>query len=392
MKDLDFDELDRAVNSLITSAPGSSSSGVNSTAPLGQQPIDGQPVTSVTIPPSSALAIEKPSTGRFMDVVHPSSDMRTSPSLVMPERTSVQTIATPTPTVSPIPAPAPAPVLTPIPTPTTLPTQFDQPATGFPTISNRSSSIDPSVTDDSVTDEDDDIDRISNDINNTISRSSDESADSPFLTGTKVEKRPLGAFSAESVTAPVTAPIPTPAIPISNSTPTTPASAEAAPYMPVFWPTMSGSQPTEVNASPNAAMPKVDEPLPDELQKDLLSIESDTTVRPEKPVVTNIPSVSNIPYVSKTPTTPIAPDLKTTPAPLTATVAATTSIPQQYKEQPSSGDKSSGAIFDTKSYHKAMVRPTKKKSSWTLIIWMVVLLVVGVGAGVAVYFFVLPRL
>lgn len=362
MKDLDFDELDRAVNSLISGEPGSvsggnSSSDVNNTtsSTSAQRLVDDQTTVSSTIKPTPP--IEKPATGRFMDVVHPSSDMRTS-SLVMPERTSSLGMSSPV-TTSPL-----------VPTPAIFPMKTDKSATESPSFSGQSNPIDFSAMNDNSAvsadkDEDADIDRISNDIDNTINRTSDEPLDSPFLSGAKVEKRPLGTFSAEPTVTP---------------TPVTASETVAAPSSPSpFWP-VKPSTPSETT-DPEIKMPTditpAAPPLPAELQDDLLSIESDTLAQPVKPSV--------VPPIISNSSTPIS----TTTA---LTAAAATSIPQQYTEQPNSGNKDNGAIFDTKSYHKAMVRPTKKKSGWMLVVWIAILLVVGIGAGVAVYLFVLPRL
>ena len=82
MADFDFDELDRAVSGALDSAAGSS-------APSQNEPVSESPAisthSSTTIPSSAAKAPSltrdtspavQRSTGRFMDVVHPSSDMR----------------------------------------------------------------------------------------------------------------------------------------------------------------------------------------------------------------------------------------------------------------------------------------------------------------------------
>lgn len=279
---------------------------------LMTQPVGGLPTIPIVAP---MPVVEKPSTGRFMDVVHPSSNMRNT--LVMPERTPNQMVVKPV-----VQPPAIQSPITPIPMKSTPPEikmpDFDK-------------------------DEDADIDRISNDITNTLSQSSNEPLDTPFLSGTKVEKRPLGAFSTEPTPPPVMNPMMNP-------------------------PFQSSFQADRNNTNQNMKSSEINTPLPAELQSDLLSIESDT-VQPEKANVMNTPAPIN-----------------------TSQPTVATSIPQQYQEQPSSGDKNNGAIYDTNAYHKAMISPVKKKSGWTWVIWIVILLVVSAGAGAAVYFFVLPRL
>ncbi len=337
MKDLDFDELDRAVNSLITKPVDEvSDSPVNATVapeptqvpdsapdpvpdPLANVDVEFLPMQSVenslpTVPiVTPSPVVERPSTGRFMDVVHPSSDMRTS--LVMPERTSVQSVPTavtslPTPTLTAVPV-APTPIVVP-----------ETPAASY---SDR--------------DEDADIDRISNDIANTLGQTTDESAESPFLPGTKVEKRPLGAFSTET---PVAEPVKTEVAPVAQTA------------------------------------DNFHTPLPAELQDDLLSVESDNTTQPEALKPTSEPIVASQPTAVQ--------------ATAATTLSANSSISPQYQEQPNSGDQNNGAIYDTKAYHKAIAHPSNKKSGWMWVLWIAILLIVGAGAGAAVYFLVIPRL
>lgn len=348
MKDLDFDELDKAVNSLIASTPGGagSSNDVSSSMPpertvpidptSAQQPAAASLPTVPIITPTTP--VDRPSTGRFMDVVHPSSDMRTS--LVMPERSSNPAPVTPAPKTPSAMNDFNMPASTPVPTvPTAMP--------------NTSTAKD---------EDDDDINQLGSDIAKSLGQTPSDSPDSPFLSDTKVEKRPLGAFSDELATTP------------SNTQPMVPEVAQPPMVPPVDMP---------------KPMSDTDTPLPAELHSDLLSLESDSTTQPEKMPVVEKPQ----PSMPMAPTPAPVPVL--TSGPMTTAAANTTpvstSIPQQYKEQPSTGDQNSGAIYDTKAYHKPMVKPAKKKSGWMWVLWIVILLIAGAGAGAAVYFFVLPR-
>ena len=353
MKDLDFDELDKAVNSLIASTPGGAGSSIASpsTPPPSSSLPSSQPssadlspmqatVNSLpTIPVSTtATPVDRPSTGRFMDVVHPSSDMRTS--LVMPERSQSLKAATP----------APKPIL-----------DMVRPTVG---VTNNNETINM-VAD---KDEDDDINQLGNDIAKSLGQVSNDSPDSPFLSDTKVEKRPLGAFSNDLSTT-------------SANQPMIPEVAQP----PMVQPTVS-SVPAEVHNN--------DTPLPAELQSDLLSLESEVMAQPEKPAANSFPVVEkpqpNMP-VPASPTPVTTPNPTTTTTTTTTTTPVNTSIPQQYKEQTNTGDQNSGAIYDTKAYHKPMAKPAKKKSGWMWVLWIVILLIAGAGAGAAIYFFVLPH-
>lgn len=317
MKDLDFDELDRAVNSVST----------NKSVPTGD--INAKPLSqSVAIAPTTTpkpfiSVAPRPSTGRFMDVVHPSSDMRTT--LIMPERTRNQV------SVMPIVKPPMAQTVT---------------AT--------------------AKDDDSDIDQISNDIDKTMGQTLSEPQDSPFLSGTKVEKRPLGAFSVEQST---------------NTS---------------FQPTTPMNRFNQTSKSTDEKLAEINTPLPAELQNDLLTIEASEMVQPEYATsVTDIPKdeattdITSSPVINPKPFT--VPYSSPTPIPTTPPAVAT-SIPQQYTEKPSTGDKDNGAIYDTEAYHTAIVSPAKKKSGWMWVIWIAVLTIVSAGAGMAVYFLVLPRL
>lgn len=149
MQDLDFEELDKAVNSLM---PQTEAEDTTATPAAPTDPIVPEP----TVQPAAKPVINtapRPSVGRFMDVVHPSSDMRTT--LKTPQRP-----AAPTPT--PVPA-APAAPAKPTYTPPVQPTvNASDNWAGLPNY-----------------------------------QSPNPVPESPFLPEAKVEKRPLGAFSNE---------------------------------------------------------------------------------------------------------------------------------------------------------------------------------------------------
>lgn len=99
MQDIDFDELDKAVGSVMSSpnpsVPADQPSA--SPAPATQSPSAApQPAPAVAPSPAESPATRR-STGRFMDVVHPSSDMRNpaSRSDNRPPSPEVQLEATP---------------------------------------------------------------------------------------------------------------------------------------------------------------------------------------------------------------------------------------------------------------------------------------------------------
>lgn len=143
MKDLDFDEIDQAVNSVNTGTPENEN--VENIPKNDTEFVQTEDVEPTTLPepaePAEPLAGRR-SSGQFMDVVHPSSNMRIPP-LVMPGRD----VAPPPPT-------------------------NDDP------MESRGQNQDTDIT-------------------NDFSGKPIESPDSPFLPDAQVEKRPLDAFLTE---------------------------------------------------------------------------------------------------------------------------------------------------------------------------------------------------
>lgn len=334
MTDIDFDELDKAVNSLVNpSGAGSTPSPASSVDPT---PASVAPATSTDTPdapvPSSVgttqpLAARR-SAGRFMDVVHPSSDMRVT---VPPRETSRvgATIAAPA-AVAAMPTPT---------APTTMPDPLDFGGSSAPA------------------DDGTDIAQIADDINKSLAGDTQAPLESPFLSDAKVEKRPLGAFSASSASAAM-------ASELAGDTELAEKPAEEVPAV---------DEKVDEKKDEEAESPAAtDTPLPAELQDDLLSIEASEETAAPKPVE---PFAAGAAAATAS-ETPIGP----------------TSITQQYTESASTGDQPAGNVFDTEAYKKPLAHPKKKKSGWLLVLWILLLLVVGAGAGAAVYFYVLPLL
>ena len=361
MKDLDFDELDRAVNSLIggdqsQTVEAKEDTGADTTASVSTNPVDN-PAPTASVPDSSTPSLQplaaRRSSGRFMDVVHPSSDMRGSfvpPRPDSREGTTIQPSSTPpaeepvmstsVPDVNSLPAseePAiPELVKSDWPDPIDFNKSFSQPADEEPAKVDLSETSSLSSNDTTVTESDD---------NNL------PPLESPFITDAKVEKRPLGAF-ADATPAPVE--------------PATPSETPA-------------SEP-DIDLSTNAEdNPNNETPMPAELQNDLLSIESSEDTAEVVTPETSMPAG---------PTPVVTQSTQTSSTEMTAPVAIT----QQYVEQPNTGDKPAGSIFDVDNYHKPIAHPKKKKSGWMMIVWIVLLIIFGIGAGAAFYFYVLPTL
>ena len=327
MQDIDFDELDRAVSSVLgTTTPITPTSAVPPSAPaITPVPyispsVDATPlpepvstpvnpasnvhvVTTTTqttprsiinAPPVASPSVSEPtvlrrSTGRFMDVVHPSSAMRTAPAAQ--------------------PAVQAAPVFMP-----------PQPVQEQP--------IAPAA------------DIKAEDLMMAFEETSEPDTmplETPFLTDAKVEKRPLGAFStAEPEEQLVIEQIPEP----------------ASYKPPVFEPSLEISEEALIGSSETA------DTDPKALQPVEITVEPKKEAQPEAAQAT----------VSTAPTT--------------------ASIIQQYIEQPSTDEQPSGAIFDTESYHQPLTHPGKGKAGLLTVLWILGLIILGAGLGILAYHFI----
>jgi len=333
MSDLDFDELDRAVSSALVNDQSDPVPADNSDDELMAENIveitpsepmpSTVPVTRVT---PTAPVVPRPTSGRFMDVVHPSSDMRSaSPSPVRQRPFHADEVHSKGPeTFAPVVEPEAPAVTSDWPDPLDFQGYNDTDAVAaVPPVSDEvvEPFVPPVFTPTEPVVPVTPIESVIPDVPEVPA----EPLSSPFLTDAKIEKRPLGAFSD-----PVAAP-------------------EVVDVAPVV---------EESSVS-----------LPAELADDLLSIEaSDVTTK----TVAAAPAPVFVGAAARTEVTPTVP-----------------SITQQYKERPSTAEQSSGAIFDTENYHKPLAHTPKAKGSLFIILWILGLIVVGGGLGAVMYFFVL---
>ena len=332
MSDIDFDELDRAVNGALgsvseTTPTASPISGpvvdTPVSAPVQQTPPTIERVERTSLAPAPApssrpVAVTGPAarrtSGRFMDMVHPSSDMRSQSS---------------TPVAS---APLSAPV----------PTQFSAPRPVAPI----SPVVAPTPAPEPVVE----------------SPAWNEPLESPFLPDAKVEKRPLGGVE-------------------------TPSELSTFDFQGLL------DEPEEELLEAPQPQERIEATtLPDPI--DFAATTSVTeevepmVVEPQEPV-----KAEELPVV-EAPVEEAAIPTVVTPEQLQTAVeepVGPTSITPQYKEQPSSNQES-GAMYDTESYHQPVVQPVKKKSGWFTVIWILLLVILGAGGGWAVYTYVLPML
>ncbi len=372
MSDFDFDELDRAVSGVIggestdeqpkpaPDAPREPSvaAPVSAAVSEGEKPVLSSPITR------SAPAARR-SSGRFMDMVHPSSDMRTRE----------------TPAVIPAPKPeeaaAPSPVAA-------------EPQAPAPVVAE---------------------------INNDLAAPTEDPLASPFLPDAKVEKRPLGGGAPIAADMKLEDLLDEPGDPLLGTgkqedlleAPDDPRlSATTMPDPIDFAESLSGQQ--EQVAQDEEAATQEDSSLPaHDAPEAALPVDSKESTDESLVLDTSEQQASSdSEKVSQTEASveaPSSPEQESTPTEeLTSEnhpelIAATeveqptgpTSITQQYTEQPSSKQES-GAIYDTESYHQPLAKPAKKHSGLLVIVWILLLVVLGAGAGAAFYIYVLPML
>lgn len=278
--------------------------------PLAQPASPTVPTATVTPAPETKAVESSPapaarptvaarrSSGRFMDVMHPSSDMKTSaaagPSAPSREAATImppERAAASAPAIPAIDAPAKSPA-------------------------------DPVEPEKAVTPA--------------------EPLTSPFLPDAKVEKRPLGGAPAGS-------------------------DSDDGDVIDQLGASEDERQ-KDTQLAPNPSE-STEAELPEELNDNLLAIETNLAV--EGPI--EEPAPAAVPVV-------LPGEEEKKPEPI-----GSASIPQQYQELPSSGDQSNGAIFDVDAYHKQPAHPAKTSSSWLWIV-LIIIIVIVCGAGAAAFY------
>lgn len=389
MKEFDFDELDKAVNSLMgdvkkPTTPVATDSAVVDPEPAVDSPQTADQPANPVVPPAPVSEVPEPTAdvppempaltplsspapamrragGRFMDVVHPSSDMKTPTRVVAPSRegvnlqplTSVDSSASPK-AMNDVIAPPPKR------TEPQSPTSVDEPKTVEPEVESLAET-EP-----------------------TSTPESSEPWSSPFLPDTQVEKRPLGGLSGASDTGLSDAI----AAELAKEHPDTEATSTPKEDAPSVEPASSS-----VDTEPSTLAPNLELDSPDEKSESTKS-EQDLQLAPgfdEKIVPAELDNdlvaiESGKASLAGETGEPIAtPDI--TPHAATSAVLSTSSIPQQYSETPSSGDASHTPIYDNEAVHQPLNHPAKKKKGWVLIVFIVIIILIGGALGGAAYYF-----
>lgn len=399
MKDIDFDELDRAVGSVLggddkaprSDAPQGSSVSAPASAPT-PTPAPSTPSSqpTPTIGSSTAPARRR---GQFLDMVHPSANMRTKGStLPTGPRKSLAPIAPKSPAPSDVtpapvvdvtepatpaftpPAPVSEPVGDPVATPTTEPILDTTPSEIAPDIT-PSSPAPEAAPSESIWPDPLDLDATTPQDSGDDTRASrpapsyDEPAQTPFVPDAKVDKRPLGAFASDEDSQDDTSA----AIPRADIDT---ASFDA-----------SGSDDTPASHPQESTLPSsAAEVSAPEFSADLNTIESQGVEDEEPGIADSADDPAQFTKDSASSETKVAREDKK-PAPA-ASVAAQThtgiahSIPQQYKVDASQHDTAPAhALFDAEEYHQPLLPSGRKKSNRSLLIVLLLVLLLLVGSA-----------
>lgn len=375
MDDINFDELDKAVNSALQQSTPKTRPAQDQPLSLpSEQDTSSEPPQTVpqtvTKEPVIQTVPQKPR-GQFMDMVHPSSDM-IKPVSVRPSRQGA-TIQPLSPSIVNTPQPeaiqpesnqippreVPAEVTTfeesdddkteslgksewPDPLDVmeqteqekqedTTPSTFDESTSFTSDIAENEENVVTETTEAEL--ENQEVDSISD----SIEPESHEVPESPFISGADPEKRPLGAFAG---------------------TPT--VSEEVA--------SGAENEPPHVDETNSAAteedireeLPIV--PLPQELTPEVISVESDDSLQTADGLQES--SATNEPE-------PEIPDAN----------GATTSIAPQYRHADApSDDQGDHPVFDTKDYHQPLTPPAKHSHAG-LIVFLVTVILALLGAS-----------
>ncbi len=358
MKEFDFDELDRAVNSALSATPvaAPSTPADETAAELSKETVinlDGATTTNALVEPvkkpeqtpeglveaakpaqptSTAPLAARRSSGRFMDMVHSSSDMRTG---ARPANA----------------APAPAASLMPLPLSPLKSADTDE--------SNGATYVEPTI-------------------NETPGGPAEEDTEpalvpleSPFLPDAKVEKRPLGGPAVAEPAAVKQAEVTSEALPVSDFPD------------PIDFHTNQTNEPNADTPEEKTVADSVDTAEVAVEGQAIETAEAIISVQETAPTETLLDDIA----AQKVDAELIDIDAAVEPE----TYGPPASITQQYKEQPSTATES-GAIYDTESYHQPLTPAVKKRSGvWTIGL-ILLLVIIGAGLGAAFYIYILPML
>lgn len=379
MKDIDFDELDRAVSSVLGGSVTPSTPNTDEAASSAAV----APTASVSAPESAPVTkksfVQKRTSGRFMDVVHPSSDMKSQGTKASVPRqaptiaplASDQTDAPQAPEVSsqaagvadsstavaqkepaaPASPPSDAHVL---PDPLDFHNFSDDSSTDALTKEASAASVDDKKEADEAEIA---LEQAASELSGLNGLIEDQREvpplDTPFVNDLAVEKRPLGAFSV-------------------GDTDESLLSDEAKDHMTAVADSAESTQEDdEMQTAIKHELTKNEEdpkaPVDSMDSQDDAQVAADTEVVPEE-LHEDIVAIES---------------REVTPEPATHLAAASASIPQQYAQKPTEQSHEVTPVFDA----TPLKHVDKKKSGWLHVVVIILLIILGAGGGAALYFF-----
>ena len=180
--------------------------------------------------------------------------------------------------------------------------------------------------------------------------------DSPFIENLKVDKRPLGAFSSTIVEKPVATTTAEEPVEKSLSSLLDEAPAETSAEEPTKSPVIE--TPTYIGGVDEA------QELPAELQDDVLAVESTGMIHEQEPL-----SDENVGLKEATENS--------------SSAALSSSVSGEKTEKTNTEE----TVYTSEAYTKPLAHPQKKKTGWFSVVLIILLLLVGAGAGFAIYYF-----
>ena len=385
MTDIDFDELDKAVNTVLgpradkkaeeptpAAAPEAEAKTEAPTAEAEKTPAAAAP--TIQLRPRQPIASPAAKrAGRFMDVVHPSSDMAST------------TKAAPAPRVKIVPtADAPKPE----PKPETKPEETtDKPALDKEVEATTEAEAETSVasveqsfapqypdpldvmekTEEKAEDKPADIseEELSDVLEDEVepeapTPAATAPAETPFIPDAKVEKRPLGGISPD---------------------PKVPSDETLAP--------MTDELPAETEDI--QLPPETD--LPPALQSDVVAVESDVVdidVEAAAPEAVAEVEKSDAPEPATKEEKSVEPatEVKPQESPVDTNTGPAQSIPQQYRSETATTDETPRPVFDTEQYHQPLIPAHAGPKHHTGLFILLILALLLVGAGLGYFAFV----
>lgn len=340
MSDFDFDEIDKAVHSALGATPSKSlPEATEADASTNTIIPDATPVKKPPVAATPAL-VQAPATAPIQAAA-PAARRSTGRFMDM--------VVNPAPAVKVTPQPEETVLAAPVPTPTIAPVQditpIPKPA---PQVSESAEEPTQAIPSFELELEEDDWSR---------------PLESPFIADAKVEKRPLGgeAPTATDLSSDFDA---------SEflEAPDDPRIEAHTMPDPIDFAEQSQSTTEAANEPEEIPLPDLtlhnDESVDEKKEPDAVRAYSSTSVQASDAQPHSSESIQ-----------PIGP----------------ASISQQYIEKPSAPAET-GAMYDVEPYRQPLTHVPKKHAGVWVVVWIILLVLFGGGAGAAVYFFVLPLL